>query len=72
MKEIIKEAKKIIWALKLDNKTKVIRDIITKVIVKGGQLVQVRGRLPLFALNMGYELTSRNSWFAECGEIYII
>ncbi|MBI4038949.1 hypothetical protein HY384_03245 [Candidatus Daviesbacteria bacterium] len=65
LEEIIKEAKKIIQALNLDNKVQVIRDIITKVIVKGGQLVQVQGRLPLFALNMGYELTSRNSRFTK-------
>lgn len=64
LEEIIKEAKRIIQALNLDNKIQVIRDIITKVIVKGGQLVQVRGRLPLFALNMGYEPTSRDSWAA--------
>ncbi len=64
LEEIIKEAKKIIQALNLDNKVQVIRDIITKVIVKGGQLVQVQGRLPLFALNMGYEPASRDSGVA--------
>lgn len=64
LEEIIKEAKKIIQALNLDNKIQTVRDIITKVIVKGGQLVQVKGRLPLFALNMGYEPKSRDCWVA--------
>lgn len=58
---ICEEAKKIISSLDLANKKEVVRDIITKVIVKGDRKVEVRGRLPLFALNMGYVVTSRDS-----------
>lgn len=67
---IIEEAQKIIQAQKLDNKTQVVRDIITKVIMKGGHKVEVRGRLPLFALNMGYEPKGWDSRITKCGEEY--
>jgi site-specific DNA recombinase len=59
---IIEEAKRIIRAQNLDNKFQVVRDIITQVILKGVDKVIVKGRLPLFALNMGYEPKSRNCW----------
>lgn len=72
LEEIVEEAKKVFQAQNQDNKKQIVRDIITKVIVKGGLEVEVRGRIPLFASNMGYELKSRNSWIAECGKVYAI
>lgn len=61
LEELVKEAKKVILRLDLSNKIQVIRDIIDRCIVKGGNTVEVWGHLPLFAVNMGYEPISRNS-----------
>lgn len=57
---MIVEAKRIISSLDLVSKVQVIRDIIDKCIVKGGNTVEVIGHLPLFAVNMGYEPISRD------------
>lgn len=72
LEEIVEEAKRIFQAQNTDNKKQVVRDIITKVIMKGDNEVEVRGRIPLFALNMGYELKSRDRWTPKRREIYII
>ncbi len=72
IKEIVEEAKRVFQAQNQDNKKQVIRDIITKVIVKGGLEVEVMGRIPLFASNMGYVIKSRNSRTTKCREVNII
>ena len=69
---IIEEAKRLIRAQNFSNKFQVVRDIITKVILKGVDKVTVRGRVPLFALNMGYGTESRNCWITECWEKYFV
>lgn len=61
--EIIEEAKRAIAKLDFENKFMVIRDIIDKIIVKGGRTVEVYGHLPLFAVNMGYEPIGRDTYF---------
>ncbi|MEM3112570.1 MAG: hypothetical protein QXY90_05975 [Candidatus Anstonellales archaeon] len=61
--EIIEEAKRAIAKLDFENKFMVIRDIIDKIIVKGGRTVEVYGHLPLFAVNMGYEPIGRSRCF---------
>ena len=61
--KIVFEAEKVIKTLDLNNKFQVVRDIITKVIMEGGGIVKVKGRLPLFTLNMGYESISRDTHF---------
>lgn len=58
--KIMFEVEKIFKTLDLSNRFQVVRDIITKVILKGGNEVEVFGRVPLFHLNMGYEPISRN------------
>jgi site-specific DNA recombinase len=63
--KIVFEAEKVIKTLDLNNKFQVVRDIITKVIMEGGGIVKVKGRLPLFTLNMGYESISRNCWASK-------
>lgn len=55
LEELIEEAKRVIKSLNFDNKFQLIRDIIDRCIVKGGNTVEVIGHLPLFAVNMGYE-----------------
>jgi site-specific DNA recombinase len=72
LNELIEEAKRIIQALKFDNKFQLIRDIIDRCIVKGGNTVEVWGHLPLFAVNMGYEPISRNCGITKCRKIYIV
>jgi hypothetical protein len=62
LEELIQEAKTVISKLDLVNKKQVIRDIINRCIVKGGNTVEVWGHLPLFAVNMGYESISRDRW----------
>ena len=59
--EIIEEAKKVIASLDLVNKFKTIHDIITKVIVKGGQEVEVWAKIPLLTEKLGYEPISRDT-----------
>jgi len=66
LNEIIEEAKKVISKLDLGNKFQVIRDIIDRCIVKGGNTVEVQGHLPLFAVNMGYEPISRYCRSPKC------
>lgn len=66
LNELIEEAKRIIQALKFDNKFQLIRDIIDRCIVKGGNTVEVWGHLPLFAVNMGYEPISRDCGATKC------
>ena len=62
----MEEAGRVFQSLELQDKKQIVRDIITKVIVKGGLEVEVRGRIPLFPSNMGYELKGWNSWVAKC------
>ncbi len=64
--EVVEEAGRVFQSLELQDKKQIVRDIITKVIVKGGLEVEVRGRIPLFPSNMGYELKGWNSWVAKC------
>lgn len=69
IEELIEEAKRVIDSLDLVNKFKTIRDIITKVIVKGGQEVEVWVKIPLLTEKLGYELIGRDCWIAKCWEI---
>jgi hypothetical protein len=66
VEKICFEVEKILKTMDFTNKFQVIKDIITKITVKGGQEVGVKGRLPLFALNMGYETISRNCGASQC------
>lgn len=70
--ELCDEATKVLKTLDLSNKNKVVRDIIDKIIIKERSSVEVWGHLTLFNQKLGYEPESRNCWFAECREVYII
>lgn len=70
--EIVEEAKKVLKSLDINNKFQLIRDIIDKVIVKGGQEVEVWGHIALPALNMGYEPIGRDSRSSQRREKYAI
>ena len=66
LEKIYFEVEKLVKTLDFSNKNHTIRYIITKVLMKGDNRVQVKGRFPLFALNMGYEFISRDSRASEC------
>lgn len=69
VEELCEEAQKVLKSLDLSNKKLIIRDIISKVIIKEEGEVEVRGQLALSNQNMGYEPISRDCGTAECGEV---
>lgn len=59
--ELVNEAIKVIESLDLNNKIKVIRDIIDRIIIKAkSREIEVCGHFPLPAVNMAYETIDRN------------
>ena len=63
--ELVEEVKKIIEGIDFNDKFKVIRDIIDKIIVSERSGVEIWAHLPLPALiteKLGYEPQYRDSW----------
>lgn len=70
--ELIEEAKRVIANLDFSNKIKVIRDIIDRCIVKGGNTVDVWGHLNFSTVNMGYELICWDCGPAKCWQEHLV
>ncbi len=71
--DLVEEAKRIITNLDFTDKFKVVRDIISKVIVSERSGAEIWIHLPLPATiteKLGYEPERRNCWFAKRGEVH--
>lgn len=66
--EVCKEATEIIKSIDPNTKTKIIRDIIDKVTIKGNHEVEVEAHLPL-TVNMAYQNGNRNRRTPKRGKI---
>lgn len=68
----MEEARKVIESLDLSEKSRIVRDIIQKVIIGERSGVAVWASLPLPNLTtekLGYEPISRDSWPSQCWKI---
>lgn len=66
------EAQRVLQSETQPDKKKLVQDIIDKVIIFDEGKVRVEGHVPQFTQYMGYELTHRNRWARQCGEVHII
>lgn len=65
VEELCQEAKRVIDYLDFSNKIQVIRDIIDKIILKGGREAEVLGHIPITTAKMAYEPIGRDSGVAK-------
>lgn len=73
--ELYNEAKSVIKSLDFNDKHKVIKDVVDKVIIKERSGVEVWAHIPLSILptqKLGYEHIGRNCRVTECGEVHSI
>ena len=70
--ELCKYAKEVLEEIGVEDKKRVVHDIIEKVIINDSGEVEVRGNLPEFSQKVGYGTESRNCRFTERGEVYVI
>lgn len=73
VEEYLEEAEKYLKKLDFTNKIQVVRDIISKVIIKERNEVEVWAHIPLqyqlATQKLGYESIGRDCWIAECWKI---
>jgi len=63
-------AKEVLTDLGLEDRKKIIHDIIERVIINGSGEVEVRGCLPEFNQKVEYGTESRNCRFTKRGEVH--
>lgn len=69
---LCEESDRVLQSMFQQDKKKTVQDIIEKVVIYDKGEVSVRGHIPLFTQNMGYELTSRHSRIAKRGKKHAV